>query len=407
MGRKMYSIARPNLLKFGLIAVAVGISAPAIAKSTVTAVRIGDYASKTRIVFDLSEKVSFNLFSLADPYRVVINLPEVDWRLNVDTVRPGKRVTGFRFGLFRRGQSRVVIDVARPFSVTKKFILEPNKKRGYRLVIDLVDATRKSFLSAVKRKQLARLPPTKRPPGKTSQRSAKRGDSRPLIAIDPGHGGVDPGARGRSGTWEKSLTLKQAQELRRQLIATKRYRVIMTRNSDVFVRLRKRITKAQRAGASLFISLHADSIANRKVRGGAVYTLSKKASDKEAAALARKENKADIIAGIDLNEQSKPVAKILIDLRQRLTMNDSATLAKGLVKELRGSMRLLKNNHRFAGFAVLKAPDIPSILIEMGYLSNLYDERLLRDRNHRRKVAASIVRSINGFFARQQALRQP
>ena len=407
MGRKMYSIGRPILLKFGLIAVVAGISASAMAKSTVTAVRIGDSAPKTRIVFDLSEKVSFNLFSLADPYRVVINLPEVDWRINVDSVRPGKRVTGFRFGLFRRGQSRVVIDVARPFSVTKKFILEPNKKRGYRLVIDLVDTTRKSFLSAVKRKQLARLPPKKQKPGKKLPRPAKQGDSRPLIAIDPGHGGVDPGARGRSGTWEKSLTLKQAQELRRQLIATKRYRVIMTRNSDVFVRLRKRITKAQRAGASLFISLHADSIANRKVRGGAVYTLSEKASDKEAAALARKENKADIIAGIDLNEQSKTVAKILIDLRQRLTKNDSATLAKGLVKELRGSMRLLRNNHRFAGFAVLKAPDIPSVLIELGYLSNLYDERLLRDRGHRRKVAASIVRSINWFFARQQALRQP
>ena len=166
MGRKMYSIGRPILLKFGLIAVVAGISASAMAKSTVTAVRIGDSAPKTRIVFDLSEKVSFNLFSLADPYRVVINLPEVDWRINVDSVRPGKRVTGFRFGLFRRGQSRVVIDVARPFSVTKKFILEPNKKRGYRLVIDLVDTTRKSFLSAVKRKQLARLPPKKQKPGK-------------------------------------------------------------------------------------------------------------------------------------------------------------------------------------------------------------------------------------------------
>ena len=408
MGRKMYRIARPILLKFGLIVVAVGISAPAIAKSTVTAVRIGDSASKTRIVLDLSEKVSFNLFSLADPYRVVINLPEVDWRLNVDTMRPGKRVTGFRFGLFRRGQSRLVIDVSRPFSVTKNFILEPNKKRGYRLVIDLVDTTRKAFLDAVKRKQFARLPPpVKPPPRKAPARPAKPGDIRPLIAIDPGHGGVDPGARGRSGSWEKSLTLKQALELRRQLLATKRYRVIMTRKSDVFVRLRKRITKAQRAGASLFISLHADSIANRKVRGGAVYTLSEKASDKEAAALARKENKADIIAGIDLNEQSKAVAKILIDMRQRFTTNDSVTLAKGLVKELRGSMRLLRKNHRVAGFAVLKAPDIPSVLIEMGYLSNLHDERLLRNSAHRRKVAASIVRSINGFFARQQALRQP
>ena len=251
------------------------------------------------------------------------------------------------------------------------------------------------------------MPIVKPPRRKLPTRPAKSGDGRPLIAIDPGHGGVDPGARGRSGSWEKTLTLEQAKELRRQLLQTKRYRVIMTRDNDVFVRLRERIAIAQRAGAALFLSLHADSLANRKVRGGAVYTLSEKASDKEAAALARKENKADIIAGIDLNDQSKTVAKILIDLRQRLTKNDSVILAKGLVKELRGSMRLLRNNHRFAGFAVLKAPDIPSVLIEMGYLSNRQDERLLRNPRHQGKIAASIVRSINGFFARQQALRQP
>jgi N-acetylmuramoyl-L-alanine amidase len=406
-GRKMYQIIRPILLMLGTLAIAVGNSPAAVAKPAVTSVRIGDHATKTRIVLDLSAKIPFELFSLADPYRVVINLPQVDWGLDADAVRPGKRITGFRFGLFRPGQSRVVIDVARPVSVANTFILEPDGKRGYRLVIDLVDTTRKAFLQAVRRAQLARLPAARSRQSALPTRPVKPADSRPLIAIDPGHGGVDPGARGRSGSWEKSLTLKQALELQRQLLKTRRYRVTLTRDTDVFVRLRERIAIAQRAGAAMFLSLHADSIANRKVRGGAVYTLSERASDKEAAALARKENKADIIAGIDLNEQSKTVAKILIDLRQRLTKNDSVTLAKGLVKELRGSMRMLKHNHRFAGFAVLKAPDIPSVLIEMGYLSNREDERLLRDPRHRRKVGGAIVRSINGFFARQQALRQP
>ena len=406
-GRKMYQIARLILLVLGPLAFAVGAAPFAAAKTTVKSVRIGDYASKTRLVLDLSGKISFAVFSLADPYRVVINLPEVDWRLKHDAVRPGKRITGFRFGLFRPGQSRMVIDVARPVSVTKSFILEPRGKRGYRLVIDLVDTTRTAFLQAIRRSQPVRPPVVVPPRAGRSQQPVKPTDGRPLIAIDPGHGGVDPGARGRSGTMEKFLTLKQAQELRRQLLQTKRYRVIMTRNNDVFVRLRERIAIAQRAGADLFLSLHADSIANRHFRGGAVYTLSERASDKEAAALARKENKADIIAGIDLNDQSKTVAKILIDLRQRLTKNDSVILAKGLVKELRGSMRLLRNNHRFAGFAVLKAPDIPSVLIEMGYLSNRQDERLLRDPRHRRKVAGSIVRAINAFFARQQVLRRP
>ena len=271
----------------------------------------------------------------------------------------------------------------------------------------LADVSREAFLRAVRRPPAANARPPASPPPRSKTRPAKRPDVRPLIAIDPGHGGVDPGAHGLSGVWEKRITFLQARELRRQLLKTGRYRVAQTRNRDVFVRLRERIAIAQRAGADLFISLHADSIDNRRVRGGAVYTLSEKASDKEAAALAKKENKADIIAGLDLNEQSKTVAKILIDLRQRLTKNDSVIFAQGLVRELSKSMRLLRNNHRFAGFAVLKAPDIPSVLIEMGYLSNRTDERLLKQKRHRRQVAAAIVRAINAYFVRQQALRRP
>lgn len=408
-GRKIFRTARLILLALGPVVLFAAEGLSAAAKTTVTAIRIGDYKAKTRVVLDLSDKVSFDLFSLADPYRIVINLPEVEWNVNVDSVRTGKRITGFRFGLFRPGQSRVVIDAARPLRVKKQFILEPskNKKRGYRLVIDLVNTNRNAFLKAMREAQMARLPVQEPPDKGLPTRRRQSRDSRPLIAIDPGHGGVDPGARGRSGTWEKDLTLKQAEELRRQLSESGRYRVILTRDNDVFVRLRDRIAIAQRAEADLFLSLHADSIANRRVRGGAVYTLSEKASDKEAAALAAKENKADIIAGIDLNDQSETVAKILIDLRQRLTKNESVTLAMGLVRELRGTMRLLRNNHRFAGFVVLKAPDIPSVLIEMGYLSNYKDERLLRSSAHRRDMAKAIVRSIDGYFARQQAFRQP
>ena len=191
------------------------------------------------------------------------------------------------------------------------------------------------------------------------------------------------------------------------MLRTRRYRVILTRDRDVFIRLRDRIAIAQGAKADLFLSLHADSIANRNVRGGSIYTLSEKASDKEAAALAKKENKSDIIAGIDLNDQSKTVAKILIDLRQRLTKNESVALAKGLIKALGRTTRLLRNNHRFAGFAVLKAPEIPSVLIELGYLSNKRDEKLLRNPRHRSKVAAAIIRALNSYFLQHQAQRQP
>ena len=406
MGRKMCVFSRLRLLVCALALFAAGSAIPAAAEPAVEAVRFGDYPSKTRVVLDLSEKVSFTVFTLADPYRIVVDLPEVSWRLKSEAAAPGRRITGYRYGLFRPGQSRVVLDLARPVAVGKAFTLAPRGDRGHRLVIDLTDVSRAAFLRSIHKTTAASEPedadsaPPPPPP-------VKRADRRPMIVIDPGHGGVDPGARGLSGTWEKDITLLQARELRRQLLATGRYRVALTRDRDVFVRLRQRIAIAQRAGGDLFISLHADSIDNRAVRGGSVYTLSENASDKEAAALAQKENKADIIAGIDLNEQSQTVARILIDLRQRLTKNESVTLAKGLIGELGDSTRLLRNNHRFAGFAVLKAPDIPSVLIEMGYLSNRTDERLLRQSTHRRKLASAIVQAIDGYFARQQALKQP
>lgn len=401
----MYWVFRSIPAIFAAFVLIAGSAADVFARSVVESVRVGDHAKKTRFVVDLSGKVSFSVFTLADPYRVVIDLSEVDWRLKSETFRSGKRITGFRYGLFRSGQSRMVLDVKQPVIVSKAFILGPNGNRGHRLVIDLTETSREAFLSALRQPRTKSAPVGKAPAADRPSPPPK--DNRPLIVIDPGHGGVDPGARGRSGTWEKDITLLQAKELRRQLLRTGRYRVLLTRQRDVFVRLRERIAIAQRAEADLFISLHADSISNQRIRGGAVYTLSERASDKEAAALARKENKADIIAGIDLNDQSTTVAKILIDLRQRLTKNESVTLAKGLVSELSKSVRLLRNNHRFAGFAVLKAPDIPSVLIEMGYLSNRTDERLLRRAKHRGKIAQSIVRAVNVYFARQQALRQP
>jgi N-acetylmuramoyl-L-alanine amidase len=387
-----------------------GLVAPSFAAPVVNAVRIGGPPSKTRFVLDLNEPVKFTIFTLADPYRVVIDLPEVAWRIKPRLVRKGARITGYRFGLFRPGQSRVVIDVRGPVKIAKAFSLGPKGGQGHRLVIDLVDVSRAAFLSQLRPRRATRPPLARvktavnRATGKS--RGGKSADRRPLIAIDAGHGGVDPGARGHGG-WEKGITLKQALELRRHLLKTGRYRVVMTRNRDVFVRLSRRIEIAQAAGADLFISIHADSIANKKIRGGSVYTLSEKASDKQTAAFAAKENKADIIAGIDLSEQSPTVAKILIDLRQRMTKNSSIVFARTLIGELVPTTRMLRKKHRFAGFAVLKAPEIPSVLLEMGYLSNRYDEKLLRHPAHRRKIAAAISRAIDSFFARQQAFRRP
>ncbi len=221
----------------------------------------------------------------------------------------------------------------------------------------------------------------------------------PLVYIDPGHGGPDPGTIGHSGTFEKSVTLAVAQELERQLLATGRYRVKLTREKDVFVALRERFAMAREDQADIFISLHADSSFVGDPRGLSVYTLSETSSDAEAAALAAKENKADLIAGVDLSKQSNAVSSILIDLTQRETKNQSARFAELLVNELSRVTMLLPNTHRFAGFAVLKAPDIASVLIEMGYLSNVQDEALLLSPAHRAKLAGAMLRAIDGYFA--------
>lgn len=233
-------------------------------------------------------------------------------------------------------------------------------------------------------------------------------DGKPVVVIDPGHGGVDPGAIGVSGIYEKYITLAVARELKASLEKNGRYKVYLTRDRDIFIRLRDRVAIARQYNADLFISLHADSVANPQLKGLSVYTLSQNASDSEAQALADKENKADLIAGIDLSHESADVANILIDLAQRETMNRSAGFAGGVVDEVGREQTLLGNTHRFAGFAVLKAPDVPSVLVEMGYLSNEAEERNLRQPEYRVKLAKGISRAVDRFFLQgQKAARRP
>jgi N-acetylmuramoyl-L-alanine amidase len=364
-----------------------------------TAVRIASYNNATRFVVELSGFVRFKIFTLANPYRVVIDLPRLDWRIRSGRPkRRGRLISAFRHGVFSRGANRIVIDLRRPAAVVGAVVAPPRGRyRRYRLIVDLKPATRTAFLKNLRPRREAR----QRRQSKRIPRKSGRRNTRPVIVLDPGHGGIDPGTTGRRGTREKDAMLQVARVLRRQLLATGRYRVIMTRNADVFLRLRKRIRIARRAGGDLFISLHADSIGRKGFRGASVYTLSERASDKEAAALARKENKADIIAGIDLGGESGEVRNILIDLAQRETMNRSVRFARLLVGSMSRQVRMVSRSLRFAGFAVLKAPDIPSVLVEMGYLSNRADESLLRSARHRAKVARAMLRAINRYFARR------
>jgi N-acetylmuramoyl-L-alanine amidase len=221
---------------------------------------------------------------------------------------------------------------------------------------------------------------------------------RRTVVLDPGHGGIDPGAIGLSGAYEKDLALDAARLVAQLLEATKRYRVVLTRTSDEFVPLPDRVARARAADGDLFLSIHADALPDPGMRGASVFTLSEKASDAQAAALAARENKVDLIAGIDLSRHAPEVSSILIDLARRQTNNQSIRLARRLVDDLGRDVTMLNNSHRSAGFAVLKAPDIPSALVEMGCLSNREEERSLRTPSYRHKVAAGIARSINDYF---------
>jgi N-acetylmuramoyl-L-alanine amidase len=220
-----------------------------------------------------------------------------------------------------------------------------------------------------------------------------------IVALDPGHGGVDPGAISPHGIYEKNLTLATARELAHRLEATGRYRTLLTRRDDSFVSLRGRVLRARAHRADLFLSIHADLLPDRAMRGLSVYTLSNEASDRVTAALARRENKDDFIAGVHLSQEPRQIGAILLDLARRQTENLSLALARNIVEELGRSVKLLERPHRAAGFAVLSAPDIPSALVELGCLSNPAEERLLQGRAYQRRLADGLTRAIDDFFA--------
>ncbi len=221
---------------------------------------------------------------------------------------------------------------------------------------------------------------------------------RRVVVIDPGHGGVDPGAISRSGTYEKKVVLAFAKALRDKLAASGHYKVLMTRDDDTFVRLGDRVKFARRNHADLFIAIHADSLRRGNARGATIYTVSERASDREAAELAAKENRADLIAGVDLVEENEEVTGILLDLAQRETKNHSVYFAKTLISEMKAKTRMHGRPHRYAGFRVLRAPDVPSVLVELGYLSSRADEKLLLSAQWRARVAGAMTKAVDAFF---------
>ena len=372
------------------------LAAPSFAAGQVKDIRLGVSDARTRLVLDLGSKVDYDIFLLDNPRRVVVDLPSMDWPSEVP--KANGLVKNIRFGQFSEDKSRLVIDLTKPAKVAKSFLLDWSSGLPHRLVLDLVSSSSADFRTQVNKDRAAKRKTTQQeaPPVFTPKpKSQKRG--KPVIVLDAGHGGVDPGAHGAKAR-EKDVTLTFTRELAKQLRSTGRYKVYLTRNRDIYIPLRQRVNIARKHNADLFVSIHADAIKRKSVRGMSIYTLSETASDKEAAALARKENQSDIIAGIDFADQPAEVADILIDLAQRETKNLSVKFANLVVENARGKTRLLERTHRFAGFRVLKAPDVPSVLIELGFLTNRSDEKQLLSSKWRRGVAKAVVSSIDAFF---------
>jgi N-acetylmuramoyl-L-alanine amidase len=370
----------------------------------VMSARIGEHDDRTRLVIELSDPVNLRAFALANPDRVVIDMPEVSWRLGAPPRPSGfGSVKSYRYGQFRAGNSRLVIDLNRPVTVSEALVIPPSSGFGYRVVIDLFPASRVQFDAKAgwpadlkKResdaeKLAALIAAQQAPPA--------RGSGRKIIVLDPGHGGLDSGTVGINGLMEKDLALAQGLKLAREL-RRRGYTVFMTRDNDTFVPLRQRVAIGRADKADLFIALHADSNPDASITGTSIYTLNDGRSDREAGALARRENQSDVIAGVDLSGENNPVAPILINLAQRDTRNKSSEFATHALASLgRVTDLLARSPHRSASLAVLVAPDVPAVLIELGYLSNNENADQMNTDSWRSRVAGAIADAVDAQFA--------
>ena len=359
---------------------------------------------KTQLRVTLSGPVTARAFLMERPDRVIIDLPAVNFQLPPETgQKRSGLISSFRYGVFAPGRSRMVLDLAQPALVTQLDVASDADGGGAQLVLAVARADRQAFRKAVETAE-----PEPETTGSVAVRPESRTDQRPVIAVDPGHGGVDPGAIATTGAYEKDIVFGFADRLRRRLEASGRYRVVLTRDADVFVPLDERVRIARAAKADLFISIHADSIsAAPHVRGLTVYTGSEQASDKESQRLAERENTADAAGGLHLDDSRGEVADILQDLILRETRSFSQRFARRLVGTVDPVMALSKKPQRQAAFRVLRAPDIPSVLVELGYLSSKKDIDLLLSDSWRDRSTAAMAVAIDRFFATRLAIQGP
>ncbi len=377
------------------------------ADAGINSMRVGQGVGNVRLVFDADQSFDYKVFLLNDPKRLIIDTQNI--KVNpqiVSKLDSNNFISNPRLGTVGVDDVRIAFNLRKAAVVKKAFLLPPQSNFGWRFVVDLELASEREFASKLGSSHALTNDNYKE--SKVAEKAAsgkqivKQNNVKKIIVLDPGHGGQDPGAIGYSGVYEKNITLAMGRELKALLDKKGKYKVYLTRSTDKFIPLRERVKIARRYKADLFMSIHADSALNRNAKGLSVYTLSETASDKEAAALAERENKADVISGLNLIEHSKEVSDILINLAQRETMNRSSEFAAFMVQEMKKSVKLVANTHRFAGFAVLKAPDIPAVLLEMGYLSNRQEEKLLQQKNYRKKLAESTAEAIDKYFENMQ-----
>ena len=371
----------------GIALITGGKSSFAASKAALTGIRISQASGDhTRVVFDLSSNIEHNIFALADPHRIVIDLVDTrESKALVVNQRTTNILEGIRSANRATGELRVVFDLkgkVRP----RSFALQPDGNSGHRLVVDLHSTN---------------LSPT---PIVTNQQKRRQQKKEFIIALDPGHGGRDPGAIGKRGTREKDVSLAVAKKMKAIINRTSGYRAVLTREGDQFIALRNRVKKARQAQADLFVSLHADSFHSPRVKGASVYALSLNGASSEAARwIAEKENKSDLIGGISLDDKDDLIASVLLDLSQSATIQDSLELGSDVLKHIGKVSNINNEKVQQAGFAVLKAPDMPSILIETAFLSNPSEEKKLRNSKHQQKLAKAVFAGIKSHLKQRQA----
>jgi N-acetylmuramoyl-L-alanine amidase len=423
------SVFKSFLPIFFIVLSAFFLSQKSLANSDFASIKSIKFTPQNNLEILISKKTNFKIFTLSNPNRLVVDIENGSFEQQEPKIILPNFISQFR-SKNNENSLRLVFELGQKITL-EKIHFEKNKNQNFGKIVAKISGVETSFLDKEKDLQNA-------------ENSAKEGDfileklsefevqtskvinadgtakylvkkipinleknsapKIPVIVIDSGHGGKDPGTIGNfARTKEKNLTLSYAKELGKQLINTKRYKVYLTRDDDRFIPLRKRVEFARKKKADLFISLHANAISDDEISGFSIYTLSEKSSDKQAELLAQKENRADIISGVNFSDASPEIVKTLIDLSQRETMNGSSRFAFNAVKSIKNSeINILQNTHRFAGFAVLTAPDTISVLIELGYLSNQQEEKMLNSISYKRKVSQSLVEAIDEYFAQNK-----